>query len=109
VSSIFVSRVVLVLSYSIINLSQTFRILNSLFLPIYLSISLADNPKLGTWVHTQRRQYKLMIEGKKSSMTQEKIQALDSIGFFWTTKPNSSSRSMKDDAQEYYRTTSPNE
>ena len=57
-----------------------------------------DNPKLGTWVHTQRRQYKLMIEGKKSSMTQEKIQALDSIGFFWTTKPNSSSRSMKDDA-----------
>ena len=34
-----------------------------------------------------------MIEGKKSSMTREKAQALDSIGFFWAAKPNSSSRS----------------
>lgn len=44
------------------------------------------NPSLGTWVHTQRRQYKLMKEGKKSSMTQEKAEALDSIGFYWTAK-----------------------
>mmetsp|Transcript_23095 Transcript_23095/g.35678 ORF Transcript_23095/g.35678 Transcript_23095/m.35678 type:complete len:354 (+) Transcript_23095:65-1126(+) len=51
------------------------------------------NPQLGTWVHTQRRQYKLMIEGKKSSMTREKAQALDSIGFFWAAKPSSASRS----------------
>lgn len=49
------------------------------------------NPQLGTWVHTQRRQYKLMIEGKKSSMTREKVQALDSIGFFWAAKPSSRS------------------
>lgn len=34
-----------------------------------------------------------MIEGKKSSMTREKAQALDSIGFFWAAKPNNSSRS----------------
>ena len=27
-----------------------------------------------------------MIEGKKSSMTREKAQALDSIGFFWAAK-----------------------
>mmetsp|Transcript_29571 Transcript_29571/g.62151 ORF Transcript_29571/g.62151 Transcript_29571/m.62151 type:complete len:465 (+) Transcript_29571:37-1431(+) len=44
------------------------------------------NPSLGTWVHTQRRQYKLMKEGKKSSMTQEKAKALDSIGFYWAAK-----------------------
>mmetsp|Transcript_3324 Transcript_3324/g.5566 ORF Transcript_3324/g.5566 Transcript_3324/m.5566 type:complete len:508 (-) Transcript_3324:32-1555(-) len=44
------------------------------------------NPKLGTWVHTQRRQYKLMLEGKKSAMNNEKITALDSIGFFWMAK-----------------------
>mmetsp|Transcript_17831 Transcript_17831/g.25268 ORF Transcript_17831/g.25268 Transcript_17831/m.25268 type:complete len:522 (-) Transcript_17831:123-1688(-) len=44
------------------------------------------NPKLGTWVHTQRRQYKLMLEGKKSAMNNEKIAALDSIGFFWMAK-----------------------
>jgi hypothetical protein len=40
------------------------------------------NPSLGTWVHTQRRQYKLMKEGKKTSITLEKVRALQSIGFF---------------------------
>ena len=44
------------------------------------------NPKLGTWVHTQRRQYKLMIDGKKSAMNSEKVAALDSIDFFWNAK-----------------------
>ena len=47
------------------------------------------NPQLGTWVYTQRRQYKLLMEGKKSSMTKEKAKALESLGFFWTaTKTN---------------------
>lgn len=55
------------------------------------------NPQLGTWVHTQRRQYKLMIEGKKSSMTREKAQALNSLGFFWAAKATSSSRSNTND------------
>lgn len=44
------------------------------------------NPQLGTWVHTQRRQHKLMIEGKKSSMSKEKVAALDSVGFDWDAK-----------------------
>jgi len=44
------------------------------------------NLPLGTWVHTQRRQYKLMNEGKKTSMTKEKIDALHSIGFNWDAK-----------------------
>ena len=52
-----------------------------------LHISTA-NPKLGTWVHTQRRQYKLMLEGKKSAMNEEKIAALDSLGFTWVAKTN---------------------
>lgn len=51
------------------------------------------NSQLGTWVHTQRRQYKLMSEGKKSSMTKEKADALDSIGFFWAAKHSISSSS----------------
>jgi len=60
------------------------------------------NPQLGTWVHTQRRQYKLMIEGegKKSSMTREKAQTLDSIGFSWAAKPSSSSRSTTSNIQQ---------
>ena len=40
-----------------------------------------------------------MIEGKKSSMTREKAQALDSIGFFWTAKHSSSSRSSNSNVQ----------
>merc|ERR1719203_2477945 len=48
------------------------------------------NSQLGTWVHTQRRQYKLMMEGKKTSMTKAKSDVLDSIGFFWTAKQHTS-------------------
>lgn len=45
-----------------------------------------SDPQLGTWVHTQRRQYKLMKEGKKSSMTEDKIRDLDAMGFEWEAK-----------------------
>ncbi|KAL9180743.1 hypothetical protein ACHAXT_011196 [Thalassiosira profunda] len=41
------------------------------------------NPQLGTWVHTQRRQWKLRQEGKRSGMTNEKKAALDALGFYW--------------------------
>eukprot|EP00956_Cyclotella_meneghiniana_P013579 scaffold19713_cov47-Cyclotella_meneghiniana.AAC.9 len=44
------------------------------------------NPQLGTWVHTQRRQYKLLSDGKKSSMTQKKIDSLNQIGFVWVAR-----------------------
>ena len=37
-------------------------------------------------VHTQRRHYKLMNDGKKSSMTRDKANALESIGFVWYAK-----------------------
>jgi hypothetical protein len=60
------------------------------------------NPQLGTWVQTQRRQYKLMTEGRKSSMTKNKADTLDSIGFFWTAKPHtaqfSGSKNPPDDS-----------
>ena len=56
------------------------------------------NPKLGTWVHTQRRQYKLLAEGKKSSMTKDKAKALESIGFFWAAKVSSSITSTANDS-----------
>lgn len=41
------------------------------------------NPKLGTWVHHQRRQYKKYKEGKPCHITAERIRALESIGFVW--------------------------
>jgi hypothetical protein len=43
----------------------------------------AVNPKLGQWVNTQRRCYRLYQEGKPSPITAERIRELESIGFAW--------------------------
>mmetsp|Transcript_51883 Transcript_51883/g.76896 ORF Transcript_51883/g.76896 Transcript_51883/m.76896 type:complete len:524 (+) Transcript_51883:115-1686(+) len=42
-----------------------------------------DNPQLGTWVSTQRIHYKLLQEGKQSSMTKKRIIALEKLCFSW--------------------------
>jgi len=44
------------------------------------------SPQLGSWVHEQRRQYRLMREGKSSPMTPERIKALEELGFVWAPK-----------------------
>ena len=44
------------------------------------------NIQLGRWVETQRRQYKLLEDGKTSNLTLERMEALDSIGFVWTLR-----------------------
>ena len=44
----------------------------------------AENPQLGTWANTQRTQYKkFQQDPSTSSMTQERIERLESIGFEW--------------------------
>jgi hypothetical protein len=43
----------------------------------------SENTKLTRWVGTQRTQYRLHLEGKTSSMTNFRIQALKDIGFEW--------------------------
>ena len=40
-------------------------------------------PGLGYWVHAQRNQYRLMKQGKKSPMTNEKALKLAEIGMVW--------------------------
>ena len=42
------------------------------------------NSQLGGWVRTQREQYKLLREGKTSHMTQDRIEALEELGFVWS-------------------------
>jgi len=42
------------------------------------------NSVLATWATRQRSQYKLYVTGKKSSMTPERVAALEDIGFTWT-------------------------
>ena len=42
-----------------------------------------DEVRLGIWVSTQRRQYKLRQDGKHSCITQGRIDQLDDIEFEW--------------------------
>ena len=44
------------------------------------------NMKLGFWVTEQRTQYRLLREGKQSSMTEERIAKLEEIEFRWSVK-----------------------
>jgi len=41
------------------------------------------NKPLGEWVKTQRKHYRLKQQGKKSSMTEERILELEDVGFVW--------------------------
>jgi hypothetical protein len=43
----------------------------------------SDNTKLGTWVSTQRKNYRFHLEEKISSMTLSRIEILESLGFKW--------------------------
>jgi hypothetical protein len=44
----------------------------------------SKNTKLANWVAYQRRQYRLHLEGKRSSLTLSRIQVLENIGMNWT-------------------------
>ena len=48
-----------------------------------VSTKSADKRKLGRWVSTQREMYQLKEKGKKSPMTQERIDKLNQIDFVW--------------------------
>ena len=43
----------------------------------------SENKQLRVWVSIQRAQRRLFKEGKQSSMTEDRISALESIGFVW--------------------------
>lgn len=46
----------------------------------------SENLALARWVKRQRYQYKLMVEGKSSTMTQDRVEALEDIGFVWDSQ-----------------------
>eukprot|EP00553_Chaetoceros_curvisetus_P002123 CAMPEP_0204625150 /NCGR_PEP_ID=MMETSP0717-20131115/10898_1 /ASSEMBLY_ACC=CAM_ASM_000666 /TAXON_ID=230516 /ORGANISM="Chaetoceros curvisetus" /LENGTH=407 /DNA_ID=CAMNT_0051640773 /DNA_START=42 /DNA_END=1265 /DNA_ORIENTATION=+ len=58
-----------------------------------------ENPQLASWVKCQRRQYKLFWEGKRSSMSAERTELLESIGFTWEVKKQRSSSDYQKLAQ----------
>mmetsp|Transcript_20467 Transcript_20467/g.29184 ORF Transcript_20467/g.29184 Transcript_20467/m.29184 type:complete len:846 (+) Transcript_20467:121-2658(+) len=45
-----------------------------------------ENPKLGAWVGKQRKQYKFFLEGKPCNLTDERVKALDALGFVWSLR-----------------------
>jgi hypothetical protein len=45
-----------------------------------------SNKPLGNWVGKQRSQYKLFREGKKSQMTEERIESLNELDFEWSSR-----------------------
>ena len=52
----------------------------------YVPSRYAKNPKLSIWVKCQRRQFKLLVSGRKSNMTQERITRLKSLGFVFNPR-----------------------
>jgi len=53
-----------------------------------------ENPQLGRWVKTQRAEYRRLKEGKKTFITAQRIDVLNSIGFKWSLHPSSRSYDM---------------
>lgn len=52
---------------------------------------------LATWVKCQRRHYKLLEAGGKSSMTSDRINKLEALGFVWTVRSVSKRNDEEDD------------
>ena len=42
--------------------------------------------ELAIWVNIQRREYRLLQEGRHSQLTDERVQKLNDIGFVWDIK-----------------------
>jgi hypothetical protein len=59
-----------------------------------------ENLALARWVKRQRYQYKLMLEGKVSTMASERVDILESIGFCWDSQGNAWFERFRD-LQEY--------
>jgi hypothetical protein len=56
---------------------------------------LYSNPKgLGKWVSKQREQYKRLMDGKSSFITQDRIEKLNGIGFSWSAKGRRTTESL---------------
>lgn len=64
----------------------------------------AENRKLAWWVMNQRAQYRLLRQGKKAWLTEERVTLLDDIGFEWNPTLESGGRgkrkSEKDEGED---------
>jgi hypothetical protein len=54
------------------------------------------NPRLASWVAEQRKQRKLLIDGKQSSIIPQRVKLLDEIGFVWNAQEAAWERQLTD-------------
>lgn len=62
--------------------------------------SYTNNPKLGTWLNHQRRQFKRLKEGKPCHITMERVKALEILGFVWSPREKRDSDTSSDESSE---------
>jgi hypothetical protein len=58
--------------------------------------SYSQNQALAQWVKRQRYQFKLMVDGKPSLMTEERANALEEIGFVWCSQDSTWSQRLEE-------------
>ena len=65
-----------------------------------------ENKKLAWWVMNQRAQYRLLHQGKKTWLTEDRVRLLDDIGFDWepTLESGKKKRSKDGDENEHQET-----
>ena len=51
----------------------------------HVSHTFTDNAPLAQWVKRQRYQFKLKLEGKRSTLSDERVRLLNQIGFIWNS------------------------
>jgi hypothetical protein len=56
----------------------------------------APNPRLASWVAEQRKQYKLLRDGKQSSITPKRIEHLNRLSFAWNAQDAAWNRHLED-------------
>jgi hypothetical protein len=62
-----------------------------------------DFPGLGVWVRNQRREYKRLERGEKSTLTTARLQALRDLGFEWYRSHKDAWESRYQELSEYYQ------
>lgn len=57
--------------------------------------------RLGKWVQSQRQQYKLVRDEKKSKLTADRIEKLETAGFEWVLAPGSVKEEEEEDDEDH--------
>jgi hypothetical protein len=55
----------------------------SIYLHCNVPSNFRENSQLAIWVKCQRRQYRLLMEGKASNMTPRRLRDLEAVGAEW--------------------------